>query len=345
MSVLLKYIKSMFSTKRTDWKLLARYLADEASEKDTAMLLSWAQKKPGNNALLNEVKMYWKKMDSMDAKFNVDNAWSKLQNRIVADERPVEKLTIPVKPGNRRTLWLSPMRVAAAVLLLILSGTVLLVVSRQLQRVNIITAQDDANRVVTLPDGSKVYLNENTRLTYSRHFNTRSRVVKLAGEAYFEVTADKDRPFSIHAGKACVKVLGTRFNVNAAKNNEQVEVFVTSGLVELSDLGNEENRVLLHPGSIGLYHQRKVTSRMAENENCIAWKTGRLTFTDTPISEATAVLNDVYNVNIVITGPGMDTTRINGAYQDNQLETILEVICTQNHLTLAKTGDTIYLSR
>lgn len=342
---LLKYIKSMFSLKRTDWKLMARYMAGEASEKDTAMLMSWAQKNPGNNTLLKEVKMYWIKMDSMDAKYNVDNAWNKLQSRIESDEKPVEKLTIPVKTENRRTLWLSPMRVAAVVLLLVLSGTAIFVVSRQLQRVNITTAQNDANQVVTLPDGSKVYLNENTRLTYAKHFNTKSRIVKLSGEAYFEVTASKDRPFIIHAGKACVKVLGTRFNVNAAKSNEQVEVFVSSGLVELSDLGNEENRVLLHPGSIGLYQQRKVTSRLAENENCLAWKTGKLTFADTPLSEVTALLNDVYKVNIVINGPGMDTTRINGAYQDNLLETILEVICTQNHLTLAKTGDTIYLSR
>ena len=107
-------------------------------------------------------------------------------------------------------------------------------------------------KAVTLPDGSTVYMNAGARLSYSKQFGRKNREVQLTGEAFFDVTPDKKRPFSISAGNAVIRVLGTSFNVNSSNKENQVEVYVSTGIVELSESGNQNNRVLIHPGNIGL---------------------------------------------------------------------------------------------
>lgn len=167
----------------------------------------------------------------------------------------------------------------------------------------------------------------------------------MEGEAFFDIAHDKDRPFRIYTGNACVKVLGTSFNVNSQKNEDHVEVYVSTGIVELSRTGNQKNSVLLLPGNIGLMDHNAITTTTAENENCIAWKTNSLTFHDTRLTEVIPVLNAIYHVNIIINEPGVISQQITGSYQGDPLHDILAVICQQNNLNMAKSADTIYLSR
>jgi transmembrane sensor len=335
----------MFSKNKTDWNLLAKYMAGETNEKETAVIMTWVEERPENRALLKEIKSDWNKMDRMNERFDVDGAWSKLHSRISTTGEPVIERDFAGKQKYLHTQFLTPVRVAASLLLLALLGATLVIVSGRMQKVNIETANSEKSRVITLPDGSRVTMNENSKLTYAKHFNRKVREVSLTGEAFFDVSPDKNKPFRIYAGNACVKVLGTSFNVNARKNNGQVEVFVSTGIVELSEADNQNNRVLLHSGNIGLFSNKQVSSAKAIDENSITWKTGNMTFTNTRLTDVTSLLNDVFDVNIIITEPGIDSTRIIGSYQNDPLDDILEVICIQNHLTIAKSADTIYLSR
>jgi ferric-dicitrate binding protein FerR (iron transport regulator) len=147
------------------------------------------------------------------------------------------------------------------------------------------------------------------------------------------------------AGNACIKVLGTSFNVNAGKDDNQVTVWVATGIVELSEAADINNRVTIEPGNMGMLSHKDIRAMKAENENAVAWKTGSLTFRDTKLLEVTSLLNDIYGVNIVLRESGLDTTRINGDYQNDPLDEILQVICKQTHLTVEKSDDMIYLSR
>jgi ferric-dicitrate binding protein FerR (iron transport regulator) len=198
---------------------------------------------------------------------------------------------------------------------------------------------------VSLPDGSEVYLNSATRFSYPKRFNEGRRTVSLSGEAYFDVAADPEHPFVIETGDAIVRAVGTSFSVNGSELSEDgVMVFVESGRVELMNANDTSNRVMLEPGYSGTLIQGRLKSTFMMGRNCIAWKTGQMEFRNTPLSEVVDVLQDVYKVEIVIPDAGIDTTRIIGNYNNDPLDMILEIICTQNHLKVEKSDQKIYLS-
>jgi ferric-dicitrate binding protein FerR (iron transport regulator) len=335
----------MFSKNKTDWSLLAKSLAGETNEKEMQAITEWLSKSPENRALYKQIKSDWKRMDTMNKQFNVDNAWSKLHDRIVANEVPAISIDNSLRRVRPYQFLLTPIRIAASIMLLAILGTSGVYFANRLQKVNVTADINERGKSIILPDGSSVYLNANSSISYSKHFITRSREVKLKGEAFFEVSPNKTKPFRIFANNACIKVLGTSFNVKASRNDNRVSVYVSSGIVELSKADAINNGMLLKPGDIGLLNNQEITAMKAENENCIAWKTGSLSFRDTKLLEVTSLLNDIYHVKIVLREAGLDTTRINGDYRNDPLDDILKVICKQTHLTVEKSDDMIYLLR
>lgn len=335
---------AMLTRNKTDWSLLAKYMAGEASEKEILEVTEWIGKNPGNQALYDEIRTDWNKIDMMNKRFDVDNAWNKLQNRILDKMEPamVKEVQTPQKPASRFPAFL---RFAASFLLLAAVGAVLIIITGRTQTVKIETSYNEKGKEVTLPDGSVVYLNSASSVSYASHFGRKSREIRLKGEAFFEVTPDKNKPFVIFANNARIRVVGTSFNVDANDSKDKVEVYVTSGVVELAEMTDQNNKVLLHQGNSGIINKRSVSMINKGDVNCLAWKTGDLTFNGTRLNDVTSVLNEVYHVRIVIREPGIDTTRIEGSYQNDPLDHILQVICTQNHLNIAKSDDTIYLSR
>jgi len=334
----------MFFTNKTDWSLLAKYMAGETNAEEKAALEAWLDAKESNRKLFQQIKTNWMKMDRMNARFDVDGAWSKLQNRIVVESNETVSIRHDHEQKISRRLF-TPMRIAASLLFLVLLGAALVSVNNRMQTIRVIASVAEKNKMVRLPDGSTLLLNANTKIAYSRQFGKKNRDIVLDGEAFFDVTPDKSKPFTITAGHAHVKVLGTSFNVNMRKGDNQVEVFVTTGVVELSEKGNYNNRVLVHPGNIGLVNKSVITLAKADDDNILAWKKGVFTFNDTPLSKAISLLGDYYHVHMVIKGAGMDTIKINGSYEDDTLDRILQIIGQHNpQLTIAKSDDTIYLS-
>lgn len=330
--------------RKTDWNLLAKDLAGETNEQEKRVMIDWLNHRPENRELYEKTKSDWKMMENMNKQFNVDNAWIKVHNRIKAgqSEPQIADTRRRLIPGR---FILTPVRIAAAILLLALLGTSAAYILSRTQRITVTAAASERGKHVILPDGSSVVLNGNSTIRYTKQFGRNIRKVQLAGEAFFEVAPDKSRPFRIFAGDACISVLGTSFNVDARAADHGVEVYVSEGIVELSDADHGSNRIILRAGTIGLFDNDGMSSRTAENQNIIAWKTGFMTFYETRLSEVTPVLNDFYNVQIVIREPAVDSTRITGEYNNDPLDEILEVICKQNHLAIEKSENMIYLSR
>jgi len=335
----------MFTKSKTDWNLMAKYLAGETNEKETTAIMNWLTIRPENRVLFNELKTDWKSIDTMNKRFNVDSAWDKLHKRIAAEEGftgSAEKRTISLN----RKVWMTPMRIAASVLVMALIGASLVFITGRFGSVTVYTAANENVKSIILPDGSAVYLNANTGFSYPRRFGEKTREVKLDGEAFFEVTPGKDRPFIIRAGDASIRVIGTSFNVFTGNRDQHVEVYVSTGIVELFETKDQQNKVMLKPGEIGTFANSIIKSRQSENKNSIAWKTrDNLNFQDVRLSEVAEVLNHVYQVEINFRGQGLDTTKIMGSYQTDPLDTILNIICTTNNLKIEKSDNKIYLSR
>jgi transmembrane sensor len=135
--------------------------------------------------------------------------------------------------------------------------------------------------------------------------------------------------------------------VDTRGSSSDVEVYVSTGIVEVYKPESMNNSVFLHPGEIGTVTKNIINSRIASNENAIAWKTGRMDFRDIPLSEAVEMLNKMYDVNIVLNAPGLASIRTGGEYRypEEPLDTILHVFCQLNFLRIEKSDNKIYLSK
>ncbi len=200
------------------------------------------------------------------------------------------------------------------------------------------------NLEVTLPDGSIIILNRNTELSYRASFGKSGRNVSLSGEAFFKITSGAGNPFTVDAGTALVKVLGTSFNVITNNPDSAVEVFVRTGQVMVSD--NSGNKTLvLDPGYVGTMDSKLSGKSLNKDPNYLAWNTGLLIYDGQKLDIVFRDLKRVYNMEIVADDPSiLDetwTSPINNQAQD----TIIRLICASFNLSYTKDGNVYHLSK
>lgn len=226
-------------------------------------------------------------------------------------------------------------KIAAAILLLMTSFiSVYLIVSNpaspvkneQVQNEEIIQRKNPAGirTKITLPDGSHVWLNAESQLTYPAIFN-RKREVSLKGEAFFEVVRDTLRPFKVKTRLSEITVLGTSFNVNAYSNDVNESVSLMEGKVTVSLMENDTSSLLL-PGEqiiinpkIGLSQNQHFDSLQV-----FGWTRGLLVFKNAGKEEIIDKLSRWYGVNIEITKQPSSTWNVNGYFDNQSLEMVLD---------------------
>lgn len=150
---------------------------------------------------------------------------------------------------------------------------------------------------VTLPDGSRVWLNAATSLRFPTAFAGKERAVELSGEAYFEVAQAKDQPFKVKVGGMTVDVLGTHFDVMAYDDEESFRTTLLSGVVRVS--GSDASKVL-RPGeeaSLSL-DGREITVAEADTDQVVAWKNGLFQFESAGLKEVMRQVARWYDVDV-----------------------------------------------
>jgi transmembrane sensor len=321
-----------------EWEELSSLLSEE--QNDNKDLLSRFMVEDRYNTI-----KYWKELKEMnsDKEINVDKAWNKLYSRLSENgliaEAPV------IRRSFVRTTYF---RIAATVIILLGIGSVMVYLNDQgalSRKTTVSTTENQKNLQVTLSDGSNVILNRNTRLTYRENFGRNGRHVSLSGEAFFEITPDKENPFIIDAGKARVKVLGTSFNVNTNNTHSAVEVFVKTGIVMVSD--NEGTRSLtLDPGYIGTMNSGTSDKFINNDPNYMAWNNGVLIYDRQTLDVVFRDLKKVYNMDIVADDPEIleNIWTTNGPVDNQPQETIIRLICGSFNLSYTKDGNVYHLA-
>lgn len=166
---------------------------------------------------------------------------------------------------------------------------------------NTISTPRGGQYLVTLADGTKVWLNASSSLTYPSGFaNTRQRRVTLKGEAYFEVAKDKLHPFVVETDKQTVKVLGTHFNISSYEDDRTTKTTLLEGLVSVNAIGKEEQ--IIHPGQQAVLNANAITVKEANTEEAMAWKNGYFRFNDEDIKSVMRKLSRWYNIDIQYEG-------------------------------------------
>lgn len=174
--------------------------------------------------------------------------------------------------------------------------------------------------VFELPDRSSVALNQNSRLLFMAAPDAGKRIVKLKGEAFFDVTPDKSKPFVVETAGVEVKVLGTSFNVRQQKHDHSVEVYVSTGKVALN---HDDQSILLHPNERGIYKDGVFKKYSLRNANTLYWKNHELVFTDNTLGEVAESLNDAFEQIKIVQVVAVDNrTRITTRFAGQSLEEI-----------------------
>lgn len=275
-----------------------------------------------------------------EGEVDVDKAWNKLEGRISETELHEKENKRPV-----RRLTGIFIRIAAVALILVGLGFTAVYLKNNgifSKEIIAVTGNDEKNLLVELPDGSKIFLNRNTQLSYRSDFGKSRRNVKLTGEAFFEISHDASTPFIIDAGKAFVRVVGTTFNVISSNAGSDVEVYVTTGKVILSDK-SESRSMDLEPGYIGNMDLKTSAKTMNENPNYLAWKTGKLVYTGQKLDVVIKDLKRVYNMDIVADDPSILENPWSSPIENGTQETIILIICRSFNLSFTKDGDVYHL--
>jgi len=309
-----------------EWTDAAAWLSGEETANDEAARF-----------LLNEdgeIMKKWNDLNNTDTdNIDVDEAWNNLNHRIEAE--------IPVIPMRRQLLMPAFIRIAAMVIIVAGLGWLMFEVAAP-EKVTVTAAMDDKNIEVLLADGSKVYLNRDSRLIYPETFGRNNRKVTLKGEAYFDIAPDASHPFIIDAGNARVKVLGTSFNVITDNENNEVEVFVTTGTVMLSSNDGSES-LMIEPGYIGRVSGNNTSSALNTNANYLSWNTDILTYDGERLGVVFADLKRTFNIDIVAGDPAINDYRLTSRFDSQTHDTIIKVICTTFNLHSVVEGGTYSL--
>ncbi len=204
--------------------------------------------------------------------------------------------------------------------------------------------------VTTLPDGSVVKLNAGTKIEYPEVFGSGKRIVKLAGEAFFNVQRDTLHPFVIETEHASVEVLGTSFNVSAYPNAKIVEVHVETGKVKLTQLLKgkfETNSALLPAGERGWIkiEEGEIGHMPIISKNYSSWITRKVSFQRTPLVEAFSILENTYHVRIVMESPEIGQIPYTANFADLELDYIIKVIARTHQLKATRNGEEIVFAR
>ena len=250
--------------------LIEKYLDGNASTAEVRELCEWIK---NNDSLDRWIMQAIERSDShLD-----EEVYERLYTRIKEDIESREK------KSHRRFSFVPMLRWVAVVCLPIIAALAVYELGLD-------------SKVDTLP--LVVTINSASQISYPHDFNGERRIVELDGEAYFEVTPDKERPFVVKAAGLEITVLGTAFDVCAYKDDSEVSVVLLTGKV---DVASESDRYVMQPDEKLVYDRNTGTMQVGKvySKEYVEWTDGNLRFENESLENIVKVLSRVYNVKIV----------------------------------------------
>ena len=335
------------------WNLIAKKLAGEASAGELKELESALRLDPDLHYSLEALHDMWKKRSRQEpgqAEIAFQKHMDRMQSLGTDMGTPGMDLVSENYPSRRFLNWKT---IAFAV-----SGVLMLTLGYYLlnSRSPVSTTQKPVWEVVTrngtktsllLPDGSTVWLNAGSRLTYDSLYGSRLREVTLSGEAYFDVVRNPKKPFIIHTGRINIKVLGTIFNVKSYPGEKTVETSLIKGSIEVTFPSLPSKKIILKPNQklvtdryetisnsshvaaasapyISIQHLNRIGSDSVIAET--GWMQNRLYFNDISFHDLLKTMERKYGVSFQLSDASMDTIHFTGSFQNETVTQALEAL-------------------
>lgn len=312
-----------------DWDKLGRYLAGESSPDEVAEVRRWLETHPSDARVIAALEAATKQV-TPERIVDVEAALRLVKSRPAS--------STPTSPSRFARYSMRVETIAAAAAILLVAGVLLF---RRTETVRPPTAEVTFSTgigqrdSVRLEDGSTVLLGPASRIV------VRDRYVELSGEAYFKVVHNDARPFTVRAGNATIRDIGTEFSVHSDAS-EPVKVVVREGAVELTYASDS---VTLRPGDIGVVARsgRVEASRGAATADDLAWTRGQLVFRDAPVGDMAEDLRRWYGVELRVTDSSLLRRHFTGSFVAESRDTVLEVIALALGARVERRGDTAYI--
>jgi len=365
------------------WILISKKLAGEASPEELSALADLIDKHPEWQYALQNLEDLWRQRNETPTQEDEDAYLLHLQrmkeNHLFENEtetNPTDAYFFVNEVNRpRRIRW---MLAAALVFGIALSGFFWLRQSREHDQLaqaslpgsgtdkSVISTRLGSKSKIQLPDGSTVWLNAGSKLTYDKQFGKTLREVELTGEGYFDVVKDPEHPFVIHTQRIDIRVLGTVFNVKAYPEDKTTETSLIRGSVEVSVKDRPNDKIILSP------HEKLVVENKPDSpiekiaaskpniqpaisikplqynieDSTVAetlWVDNRLVFREESFSELAKRMERWYNVFIEIRDPELNSVKLSGIFSDETVEQALQALMFTTPFRYEIKGDRIFI--
>ncbi|HAF35996.1 MULTISPECIES: FecR family protein [Sphingobacterium] len=195
---------------------------------------------------------------------------------------------------------------------------------------------------ITLSDGTKVWLNSNSSLKYPSAFSTSERRVELTGEAYFEVSKNKQKPFIVETSLQKVEVLGTKFNINAYDDESSTQTSLAEGSVRVSC---KNNTTLLKPGQQSTLTDQNIAVRSINLDQVLDWKNGDFNFSNNNLKEIMRKISRWYNIEVIFEGPISQETYVAQISRKKRLNDVLRALQLSGSIKYNIRNNKLYISQ
>lgn len=297
--------------------LLVKHLLGETDQAEAKSVNEWLAADAANRTHFEQLKKVWDRSLKLATTSKLDEniAWDKFKQRI---SNPREQ-----EQPAPRSYRLSRFRVAAIVALLAGAGWLLITTMKKTPVTEMLVESHNTVVADTLPDASIVTLNKSSSISYPSSFNSDQRNVQLKGEAFFNITPGKKKPFIISVEDVQVTVVGTSFNVR--NDSSGTDVIVETGIVKVTRRGvmielRAGERVHLSRNNSSTEKQ-KVTDKLYNY-----YRTREFACENTPLWKLVELLNQAYATNIVIGRDALKQLPITATFNNESLEQVLKVI-------------------
>ncbi len=329
--------------KNIDETLLLKVIDNTADEKEMNLFTDWYNSAKENAKHFEQLKKV-SQLSSVDRN-SLQKNWTAVKAKYESGADIPDYIELP---GLKRRTSIFKMQsfIRVAAMLVILFGIPILLYNIVYNPKQLLVSGEDLNRnePYRLADGSLVYLNGKSNISFSTKFGTKNRELTLNGEAFFEVQPNKEIPFIISTNSTKVKVVGTSFNV-FSDQSEQVQIAVVEGVVEFFT-EEKQNLVTLNAGEQGTYSpvSRSIEKESIGDPNFIAWKTGILYFDETPIHEVFQLLNDHYSRVMVFEDTNDEKVTLTTTFRNQTLDDVLDELNFLLNINYESRNDTIYFN-
>ncbi|MCB0533348.1 MAG: FecR domain-containing protein [Saprospiraceae bacterium] len=298
--------------------LVFKRLAEGLTTAEAKQLQAWLEASAENQRAAAEIEAIFKASGQDVPPVDIPTELNALKNRLRVEAAPTTEFAVTHR--NPKRLWWAA---AAALVVLLAAVFVFRQAGTLASEWETVASGPQQNQRVNLPDGSRVWLNSDSEISYVKNVDEQpERQVRLTGEAFFEVAKDPTKPFDVETDGCQVRVLGTSFNVRARASEPTVEVALRTGRVQIS---TKSEIAELWPGqqAVVAKNTRKMEISTPGDTHIAEWRTSEMTFQNLPLAAVVERLSRRFEQNIVLGNAALSDCRYSGYFPKADLVGIL----------------------